>query len=185
MLRYTLSGQTFSRLTVRCQDGKIGPRIAWLCDCECGGTIRTLGKSLRSGITRSCGCLRSEIGKANRTHGATVGGKPIPEYYAFINARRRCENPKSQAYDRYGARGIKFKFSSFDEFITEIGYRPSINHSLDRIDNDGNYEKGNIKWSTYQEQANNRHTSLKYIRMLEEQVQNLKHLLEENERRIS
>jgi hypothetical protein len=173
MLIYDLAGQVFSKLKVRCKDGKIGTRTAWLCDCECGGTIRTIRKSLRNRSTKSCGCLRQKVGRANKTHGATVGGKPTVEYFAYINAKRRCNSPKAQAYGRYGARGIKFNFTSFEEFFFEVGPRPSINHSLDRINNDGHYEKGNVKWSTYKEQANNRHTSLKYVRMLEEQVKNL------------
>jgi hypothetical protein len=178
MLKYNLVGQVFGKLTVERQDGKIGRRVAWFCKCECGGTVRTLGKSLRNGSTKSCGCLRFEAPKlANTTHGATVGGKPTVEYFAYINAKRRCNNPKSQAYGRYGARGIEFKFKSFEEFIKEIGLRPSTEYSLDRENNDGHYEKGNVRWATYEEQANNRHTSLKYIRMLEEQVKNLKEQL--------
>ena len=179
MLRYNLVGQKFVKLDVKGTDGKIGNHIAWLCECECGNTIRTLGKSLLSGVTKSCGCLRKISPKlANTTHGMTN----TPEYWAFINAKRRCQNPKSQAYARYGGRGIEFRFISFEEFLGEVGFRPSDDYSLDRENNDGHYEKGNVKWSTYKEQANNRHNSGKYIRMLEEKCACLEDKIKELER---
>ena len=69
---------------------------------------------------------------------------------------RRCYSPDYQGYEHYGGRGIEVKFESFDEFINEIGNAPSPEHSLDRIDTNGHYEKGNIKWSTWKEQRGNR-----------------------------
>lgn len=73
-------------------------------------------------------------------------------YYA---AQARCNNPKTNYFERYGGRGIEFRFKSFDEFFHEIGPRPSLKHSLNRIDNDGHYEPGNVEWATPKQQANN------------------------------
>lgn len=79
-----------------------------------------------------------------------------PELRAFNSARTRCNNANTAAFSYYGGRGIEFRFESFDEFFNELGTRPSDQHSLDRIDNDGHYEKGNVRWATKKEQMNNR-----------------------------
>lgn len=78
-----------------------------------------------------------------------------PEYKSYIHAKGRCTTPTDYKYPLYGARGIKFKFSSFQEFYKELGKRPTLNHSIERIDNDGNYEPGNCKWATKEEQCLN------------------------------
>jgi hypothetical protein len=77
------------------------------------------------------------------------------EYTAYQNAKARCRNPKAPNYAYYGGRGIEFRFTSFEEFISEIGCRPSLDHSVDRIDNNGHYEPGNIRWATRVEQQHN------------------------------
>jgi hypothetical protein len=79
-----------------------------------------------------------------------------PEYQVMTMAKQRCTNPKSQRWPSHGGRGIKFLFSSFGEFITHIGRRPVGDYSLERIDNDGNYKKGNVKWATRSEQQKNK-----------------------------
>lgn len=80
------------------------------------------------------------------------------EYHAWWNAKNRCTNPNSQRWYTHGAKGIKFLFKSFEEFFAEIGPRPSLEHSLDRKDNDGNYEPGNVRWATRSEQQKNKGT---------------------------
>ena len=87
-----------------------------------------------------------------------------PEREAYQAAKGRCQNPNNAVYHNYGGRGIEFRFKSYDEFISEVGVKPSPNHSLDRKDNDGHYEPGNIKWSTPVEQNRNRRNNriLKY-----------------------
>lgn len=80
----------------------------------------------------------------------------LPEYRAFHEAKRRCTDPKRKEYADYGGRGIEFRFYSFTEFFTEVGQKPTAQHSLDRKDNDGHYEKGNVRWATPKEQMNNR-----------------------------
>lgn len=92
-----------------------------------------------------------------------MAGKPrhgmsySPEYVIYIAAKARCTNPNSQRWYTHGARGIKFLFNSFEEFIAEVGLRPSKEHSLDRWpNNDGNYEVGNLRWATRSEQQKNK-----------------------------
>lgn len=79
-----------------------------------------------------------------------------PEYRAYNDAKTRCTNPNVGSWEYYGGRGIQFRFTSFMEFLDEIGPRPSPNHSLDRINSDGHYERGNVRWATKSEQMKNR-----------------------------
>ena len=82
--------------------------------------------------------------------------KENPAYTCFHQAKQRCNNPKSTSYKNYGAKGIKFLYPSFQDLLDDIGERPTLQHTLDRINNDGHYEKGNVRWATWEEQANNR-----------------------------
>lgn len=84
-----------------------------------------------------------------------------PEYYVYVAAKQRCTNPRNASYKNYGGRGIKFKFKDFQEFIKHIGLRPNSKVQLDRIKNDGNYEVGNVRWATKEEQMLNRRRPLK------------------------
>jgi hypothetical protein len=126
----------------------------WFCQCSCGKTFTVSSKELKSGGTQSCGHLRvTNVRAANIRHGSTL----TPEYRAYNSAKNRCTNPNNTAYYNYGGRGIEFRFKSFEEFIAEVGNRPSSKHSLDRFpNNDGHYEPGNVRWATKQEQARNR-----------------------------
>lgn len=125
----------------------------WNCICDCGGHSTPTGSSLIDGRTSSCGCGSR---KANLKHGASQVGKPnFYLYSAFRNAKSRCNNPNDQDYHNYGALGIQFLFTELDEFITELGPRPSAEHSLDRINSAGNYCIGNIRWSTPSQQSIN------------------------------
>lgn len=89
-------------------------------------------------------------------HGEKQGRGVTPEYEAYGMAKRRCRETSHARYGDYGGRGIEFRFNSFQEFVDELGRRPSPAHSLDRIDNDGHYEKGNVRWATRSEQSENR-----------------------------
>ena len=160
-----ISEKTFGRLFVKSFAGINTDRKAmWLCKCSCGNEITTLGKSLRKGLTQSCGCLQKErahLSSYKHGHAGKWKSRGTPEYETYKNAKQRCTNPKVEHYKDYGGRGIKFLFKNFEQFFTELGLRPSDKHSVDRINNDGHYEPGNVRWATREEQQANTRTSLK------------------------
>lgn len=132
----------------------------WAWRCDCGKIVHARAAHVRSGNTKSCGCLRLRILKQSTPlHGHATKGNKSPEYWAWASMIQRCHNPKAQAYHNYGGRGIKVNAEwrqSFKAFIKHMGNRPTPSHSLDRINNDGDYEPGNCRWSTKSDQAKNR-----------------------------
>lgn len=152
-----LTGTHFGRLTVikLNHKGKTGASF-WKCECSCGDETVVAAIHLRSGHTKSCGCLKNEGGKIK--HGATVGREPSKEYRSWAAMKTRCLNPNSPKFPIYGGRGIRICerwINSFENFVADIGLAPSPNHTVDRINTNGNYEPSNCKWSTAKEQANN------------------------------
>lgn len=146
-----LEGQKFNRLFILEKVSSSGQAM-FLCRCDCGVEKVIRGASLKFGNTKSCGCFNREtIRKRNITHGMSR----TPEWNSFRGAMERCTNRKHKDYMLYGGRGIQFKFSSFEQFYSEVGLKPSSKHSLDRINTNGNYEPGNVHWATPKEQANN------------------------------
>lgn len=157
------SGTRFGRLTVSHQVERSDKNNRYFfCTCECGGTTVTTITQLRSGYTSSCGCLRRERLLASRTkHGQSHGNgrQGSPEYRAWLRMKRRCTDQNHDKYSYYGGRGIRVAdewLSDFRAFLAHIGPRPSPGHSIDRINNEGNYEPGNVRWATKQEQMKNR-----------------------------
>lgn len=110
---------------------------------------------------------RETFGERMTKHGHTADHKTTPEYRAWANMHTRCSNPKSSYFPRYGGRGISVcsRWDSFEFFLSDMGNRPSRGHSLDRFPNrDGNYEPGNCRWATSQEQNRNRSTTRAVVR---------------------
>ena len=121
------------------------------CSCECGKIKDLVIYNLRSGETKSCGCFNLEL-KIKHKKSKT------PIYNSWENMKKRCLNPTNHNYKNYGGRGIKICdrwLASFTNFYQDMGDRP-LGHTLDRIDNDGNYEPSNCKWSSTKEQLKNR-----------------------------
>lgn len=162
------AGDKFGRLTfVRVDEHVKGQTRKMVMLCDCGNIAKVLkanllNKTLRSRV-QSCGCLQAEKAREagiNRLmlaakHGHLCGDKQTPEYHAYNDARQRCTNSNAKSFPDYGGRGIEFRFTSFDEFLYEIGSKPSPELTLDRIDNEGHYEKGNVRWATRSVQISN------------------------------
>lgn len=158
-------GLTFGRLRVREELVHLRTRHdrVYRCECECGRMTTVARTNLRNGHSRSCGCLGRELrAMRNRTHGRTK----TPEYRIWRNIKTRCTNQNNVAYPLYGGRGISLYepwAKSFEAFLADVGLRPSPSLTLDRINNDGNYEPGNVRWATPKEQANNRRTRVNSV----------------------
>ena len=149
-----LSGQRFGRLTALKPVGIKHHRALWLCHCDCGRNCITRSSSLISGNTQSCGCLKSTLASSiHFRHGRCHS----PEYNSWYGMLQRCENPNHSSYDHYGGRGIKVctRWHKFENFYADMGRKPGPGYSIDRIDNDGDYEPDNCRWATVKEQNMN------------------------------
>lgn len=159
--RLDLTGMTFGRLAAVRFVRSVPPgRSAWLFRCDCGREVEATAASVRFGNTKSCGCLvRDTSPFTRRKHGASSEGRKTVEYKAWLAMRQRCSNPKDGRFSRYGGRGISLCQAwtdSFEAFISDMGIKPDRKMSIERKDNDGNYEPSNCYWGTTKQQSRNR-----------------------------
>lgn len=152
-----LSGQRFHRLTANqiAKDKPSDGKVYWECICDCGEVVIVRAESLKSGNTKSCGCLHKDtVGKLKTTHGLS----DTTEYFIWQGMWARCTNPNHKSYNNYGGRGITVceRWRLFENFLEDMGLRPGPEYSLDRKENDKGYCKENCRWATGTEQANNR-----------------------------
>ena len=168
----SVKGQVFGRLTIvgasffasLTPNTKRHSRV--VARCECGNSIIVRIASLKSGTTASCGCLHGELlSQRQLKHGFTIrSNRKPPEYGVWASLIQRCTNRKCSNFSDYGGRGIgvcdRWK-ESFEAFYSDMGPRPSAKHSIDRINNDGNYEPGNCQWAMkIQQNRNSRHNRM-------------------------
>jgi len=157
-----LTGKRFEKLLVieRLPNTEKG-RAVWFCMCDCGNMKKVSSRNLKQGYVRSCGCLFNIGGT---THGLSTS--KCPEYEAWRSMKRRCAENNKKSYNDYFARGIKVCdewYNDFMAFYKYMGKRPSDNHSLDRIDNNGNYEVGNVRWATTKTQSRNKRANISFM----------------------
>lgn len=147
---------SFSHMNKRYEDH-------WNCRCECGTERVVKGRYIRNGRSKSCGCYKKEkaaeqVQTMNTRHGHAGRGKKSPTWRSWVHMRQRCLCPTDRKYPDYGGRGIGVCsewLESFEAFLRDMGERPP-GTTLDRIDNDGNYEPGNCRWATPVEQGRNK-----------------------------
>lgn len=150
-----LTGRKFGRWTVIKEAGKSkSGDLKWKCDCDCGNVRVVSSINLRRGLSKSCGCFKKERAKETSTTHGMVQTLIYKVWNAMI---QRCSNPKSPNFKYYGGRGIKVcqEWLKFESFFEDMGERPE-GLTLERINNNGNYEPSNCKWATAEEQSRNR-----------------------------
>lgn len=151
-------GHRFGRLVAICRVSIPGERPSWRFRCDCGVETVKRMSDVTTGRTRSCGCLSRETAAVRRrTHGHAVGYSASPTLRAWNEMKKRCLNRNAKRFQDYGGRGITIcdRWLSFENFLEDMGERPAPNLSLDRIDNDGDYEPNNCRWATNKEQCRN------------------------------
>lgn len=157
-----LTGKKFGNLLVSRQAERTSKFVQWVCFCDCGKEVIVRGDHLRSGNTKSCGCTRKKkIAERNRKclvkYKKTHGKSGSRTYAVWASMVSRCTREKDKSYKHYGGRGIALcdDWHVFSNFLRDMGEAPD-DHTLERVDNDGNYETSNCKWVTSYHQSRNR-----------------------------
>ena len=157
----TQAGEKYGRLTI-VEPSKPTKRTLsrWVCQCDCGKELAVQQADLRNGHTRSCGCLRAEVtGQTKRKHGKSE----TTEYRIWSHMIGRCYNETDHKYPDYGGRGIRVCErwrESFNAFLVDMGPRPSLKHSINRVDNNADYDLKNCAWATPLEQGQNKRNNV-------------------------
>lgn len=159
-----ISERRFGRLTALYPtEERNRGNVVWMCKCDCGKQFRTTATSLLTNRTVSCGCLRKEkasiTAKRGKNRSHLLSKTKI--YSVWEKMKARCLNPKTHSYHNYGGRGISIceawlEFEPFFEYVSKLPHFGEPGRSIDRINNDGNYEPGNVRWATSYEQVHNR-----------------------------
>ncbi len=162
-----ISGKRFGRLVVlhRVDSPKFHMKkiTYFLCKCDCGNNIITRSSAIQSNHTKSCGCYKSDIKRQQckniwTTHGMTQS----KTYKTWAGIKRRCNNKNDKRYPDYGGRGIKVcsRWNRFENFLIDMGEKPTPNYSIERIDNNKGYNKNNCVWIPQNEQGNNKRNNV-------------------------
>ena len=156
-----LSGKKFGLLTVLNRHGHSGKEVTWLCRCDCGKVGAVIGRDLRSGNTKSCGCLqRLRASESNTKHGGASKKNREPLYKRWESMKKRCYQVNCKSYKDYGGRGIRVcdewlnDYNSFKEWALANGFEENL--TIERIDVNGDYEPSNCTWIPKSEQSKNR-----------------------------
>lgn len=160
MKRINLTGKRFGRLLVVGLHSITNHKPRWKCKCDCGSALDVNGSNLKTGTTKSCGCLQVDLVRGRlTTHGQS---RRSPEYNTWSGMLARCRSKSNPAYSNYGGRGVKAckRWLKFETFFEDMGKKPTAAHSIERRNNDGDYKPSNCYWATKRQQALNTRQSV-------------------------